>query len=72
MNDEEQPEGKDPVKPKKTRGRKSTKNRDASTAVWKFPKNTLEDSLRIAQALEEKFADNPILTFPCGQSVARS
>lgn len=30
-----------------------------STSVWVFPKNTLEDSLAVPKALEEKFAGNP-------------
>jgi len=51
------PQGR-PASPKK-RPRKGTKKEALSLAVWKFPKNTLEESIRVASALEEKFAGNP-------------
>jgi hypothetical protein len=55
MPDEEKPEEK-AKNPRKIRAAK----KDVRTvAAWKFPKNTLEESLRVAQALEEKFAGNP-------------
>jgi hypothetical protein len=62
MAEEDSVETKVPVKekPRKNTVRKATKKSEASAlAVWKFPKNSLEESLRIAQALEEKFAGNP-------------
>jgi len=31
----------------------------ATSAPWKFPKNSLEETLTVAKALEEKFAGNP-------------
>src|SRR4030042_6465985 len=44
-----------------TKGRKSKINASnaKTTSPWKFPKNTLEDALKIAKALEEKYAGNP-------------
>lgn len=37
-----------------------TRRNSGRGAVWAFPKNTLEESIRIAQALEEKNAGRPI------------
>ncbi|MBU3668861.1 MAG: hypothetical protein FGM57_02755 [Candidatus Taylorbacteria bacterium] len=34
----------------------------ASKAIWTFPKNTLEDALRIPQAIEQQNAGNPMKT----------
>jgi hypothetical protein len=62
MADEEKVDAKEPAKaskPRKTNRKSAKKAEAAGLAVWKFPKNTLEDSLRVAQALEEKFAGNP-------------
>ena len=64
MSDESKPESKTESKAvaqsKKTGSSKSIKNKDVGfLAVWKFPKNTLEESIRVAQALEETFAGNP-------------
>lgn len=53
-----------PAAPKK--GHSSTKAKSPSGssptkgAVWTFPKNTLEDAIRITQAIEEKYAGNPM------------
>jgi hypothetical protein len=41
------------------KGQKRAKKDAGNLAVWKFPKNTLEESIRVASALEEKFAGNP-------------
>tara|TARA_R110000824_G_scaffold390760_4_gene587615 strand:- start:34548 stop:35660 length:1113 start_codon:yes stop_codon:yes gene_type:complete len=35
-------------------------NSGSKGAVWTFPKNTLEDAIRITQAIEEKYAGNPM------------
>src|SRR3989338_1257994 len=43
-------------KPNKSAGKASSK------AVWTFPKNTLEDALRIPQAIEQQNAGNPMRT----------
>lgn len=49
-------------KPRK--GKKSNADGSSSATakgkVWTFPKNTLEDALRVAKAIEEKNAGNPI------------
>jgi hypothetical protein len=49
---------------KKTSARKparkaAKKESGLSLPPWKFPKNTLEEALRVAKALDEKFAGNP-------------
>ena len=31
----------------------------AALAVWRFPKNSLEDALRVAKAVDDKYAGNP-------------
>lgn len=65
MSDEVKPEGSKMPDAKKPRARKPARNaarsRDSgpSLAPWKFPKNTLEETLKVAKALEEKFAGNP-------------
>lgn len=38
---------------------KISPKKPAGIAPWKFPKNTLEDALRVAKAIDEKFAGNP-------------
>ena len=38
---------------------KKKKDTASSLAPWKFPKNTLEEAIRVAKALDEKFAGNP-------------
>jgi hypothetical protein len=50
-------EGKPTVKRPK---RKTTPKLDAAKKPWTFPKNTLEDAIRIAKAIEEKNAGNPM------------
>lgn len=66
MSDDVIPEGgnnaTNPKKSAKSRStRKGAKAREStsSLAPWKFPKNTLEDTLTVAKALEEKFAGHP-------------
>lgn len=66
MSDDVTPEGgNDAPNPRKAHrqriARKGAKTRESasSLAPWKFPKNTLEDTLAVAKALEEKFAGNP-------------
>ena len=57
MPDDEKLQAKNAIRAKKyARGTRAKKD---ALAPWKFPKNTLEESLRVAQALEEKFAGNP-------------
>jgi hypothetical protein len=55
--------GEKEVKPKKLKAKTTgaLKKRDAaaSLAPWKFPKNSLEDAIRVPKALDEKFAGNP-------------
>jgi hypothetical protein len=57
-----EPNGVPDPKRRATRGSaaKSAKaaKRVSSQAPWKFPKNTLEETLAVAKALEEKFAGN--------------
>jgi len=47
----------------KTKNKKKTAKakRDTTSALapWKFPKNSLEDALRVAKAIDDKFAGNP-------------
>jgi hypothetical protein len=65
MNDDEKHEGNNAPKVKKLKSRRGAGkrvkagDRASSLAPWKFPKNTLEDTLSVAKALEEKFAGNP-------------
>ncbi len=40
---------------------KSTKRTGWATPALNFPKNTLEDAIRVAQAIEEKYAGKPVL-----------
>ena len=44
---------------KRSHASSETRQRAATVAPWKFPKNTLEEALKVAKALEEKFAGNP-------------
>ncbi len=44
----------------KRRRRAATKDGVAKGKPWTFPKNTLEDAIRIAKAIEEKNAGNPM------------
>ncbi len=46
-------------KPAKQTDNKSTQN-GTKISVWSFPKNTLEDTLRIPQAIEQQNAGNPM------------
>lgn len=45
---------------KKKQAKKSTSTSSAKGKQWSFPKNTLEDALRIARAIEDKNAGNPM------------
>ena len=46
--------------PKKKAAAKKTRNKStASSTQWTFPKNTLEESIKIARAIEDKYAGNP-------------
>jgi hypothetical protein len=46
--------------PAKKGPRKSAKKTDSpGSGQWKFPKCTLEDSIKVASAIEEKYAGNP-------------
>jgi hypothetical protein len=48
-------------KPKSASSSKSkSKAKPASSKQWKFPKNTLEDAIRIPKSIEEKNAGNPM------------
>jgi hypothetical protein len=53
---------KSPEKKKPARKRTSSAEPSASAKgkPWTFPKNTLEDAIRVAKAIEEKNAGNPI------------
>lgn len=45
---------------KKKKAKKSTGARAAKGKLWSFPKNTLEDALRVARSIEDKNAGNPM------------
>jgi len=55
------PSQNDRKSPHRRSNRKPPRAREpaSSLAPWKFPKNTIEDSLAVAKALDEKFAGNP-------------
>ena len=54
-------EGEKPVPRKKAGGTKRRKSAlSAKRQPWTFPKNTLEDAIRIAKAIEEKNAGKPM------------
>jgi hypothetical protein len=65
MSDGVTSEGNAPPNEKKSPRRRSNRKPPgvretaSSLAPWKFPKNTVEDSLAVAKALDEKFAGNP-------------
>ena len=65
MSDDVKAEGNVAPNAKKSPRRRSagkaakTRESASSLAPWKFPKNTLEDTLAVTKALEEKFAGNP-------------
>lgn len=44
---------------KKAAAKKTRKKSTASSTQWTFPKNTLEESIKIARAIEDKYAGNP-------------
>jgi hypothetical protein len=54
------------ISAKKRKARATSPNRaspetaSSSTKQWKFPKNTLEDAIRIPKAIEENYAGNPM------------
>ena len=47
-------------KPRKRTGKATAVSATAKGKPWTFPKNTLEDSISVAKALEEKNAGNPM------------
>src|SRR5437762_10558228 len=48
-------------KPSKTKRKRTTQALgSAKGTAWTFPKNTLEEAIRLAQAIEEKHAGKPI------------
>lgn len=50
------------LKPKKSRRKKNLSREQKQSAAltpYRFPKNTLEDALKVAKAIDEKFAGNP-------------
>lgn len=52
---------KKPKKAKKAKkAKRAIKSATAKGTPWTFPKNVLEDAIRIAQAIEEKNAGNPM------------
>lgn len=56
------PAQKTTSKAKKARTHKASQaKRETSAALtpWKFPKNSLEDALRVAKAIDDKYAGNP-------------
>ena len=56
------PAKKKALKATATKASKPTRaKREASAALapWKFPKNSLEDALRVAKAIDDKYAGNP-------------
>ena len=48
------------TKKNRTRRPASTSGENAKGKLWKFPQNALEDTLKIAQAIEDKNAGNPM------------
>ena len=54
-----EPNGEKPTKAKARRAGRADVGSAKGTA-WTFPKNTLEESIRLAQAIEEKHAGKPI------------
>lgn len=42
---------------------------DAKRTPWTFPKNTLEESIAVAKAIEDKFAGNPVLARDLAKAV---
>ena len=50
-----------PSAPRTKKRKQPPKNADgAKRKLWTFPKNTLEDAIQIAKAIEEKNAGNPM------------
>jgi hypothetical protein len=49
-----------PLKRKPTKKQRAEKATTAKGTPWTFPKNTLEDAIRIAKAIEDKNAGNPM------------
>ena len=47
-------------RPGNRRKKAKTDSNSAKGTPWTFPKNTLEDSIAVAKAIEEKNAGNPI------------
>jgi hypothetical protein len=45
--------------PKAKKTAKKTQKPESQGAPWTFPKHSLEDAIRVAQAIEEKYAGNP-------------
>lgn len=61
-NSDETPKvnGKIPTRSKQRTGKKKRARNGAKTPPWTFPKNTLEDAVRIPQAIEQQNAGNPM------------
>lgn len=66
MSENSPPEGNPAQKPapkvKAAQAKKPSRaKREASAALapWRFPKNSLEDALRVAKAIDDKYAGNP-------------
>ena len=55
-----EPNGEKPTKTKRNRTNRATAAGSAKGTAWTFPKNTLEEAIRLAQAIEEKHAGKPI------------
>ncbi len=62
MPQKSQAEGAEEGPREKSRGTKGAQGggRSGKGAPWTFPKNTLEDAIRVAKAVEEKNAGNPM------------
>lgn len=55
-----EPNGKKPTKTKRIRTNRAATGGFTKGTAWTFPKNTLEEAIRLAQAIEEKHAGKPI------------
>ena len=61
MADEPDPANDEvPAKKKRRRPRPTKSESNAKRLPWTFPKNTLEDAIRVPKAIEEKNAGNPM------------
>ncbi len=55
----EEPRSTQTSKAKRARKKSSPEKSGSAVSVWKFPKNSIEEALKVAMALDEKFAGNP-------------